>query len=65
MPEYLFVNGPLAGQAITSNDPHTPGDLLAVEVVDVDQHPDDVPLYDYYVETLPDPQGPGRLRLVC
>lgn len=63
MSEYLFVNGPLAGQAITSSDPHAPGDVLAVEVVDVVQHPDDVPLYSYRVEALPDPQGPGRLRL--
>jgi len=63
MPEYLFVNGPLAGQAITSSDAHVPGEILAVEVVDVAQDPDAIPWYDYLVEALPDPDGPGRLRL--
>lgn len=63
MPEYLFTDGPLAGQALSSDDPHTPGDRFAVEVVDIDQHPDDVPAYDYYVAALPHPQGPGLLRL--
>lgn len=62
MPEYLFIDGPLAGQSLGSSDPHSAGDVLAVEVVDVAQVDDDVPTFDYYVESGPGDHVPGRLR---
>jgi len=60
--EYEFIDGPLAGQTLASSDPHSEGEVLAVEVIDLAQHPDDVPRFDYYVEAGPVPGGLGRLR---
>ncbi|WP_024287410.1 hypothetical protein [Cellulomonas sp. KRMCY2] len=62
MPEYHFIDGPLAGQTLASSEPHTEGEVLAIEVVDMDQHPDQIPRFDYYVESGPDQCRPGRLR---
>lgn len=62
MSEYFFVDGPLAGQTLSSGELHTEGQVLAVEVVDVAQHPDRIPRFDYYVESRPDQYRPGRLR---
>jgi hypothetical protein len=62
MPEYVFVDGPLAGQTLGSSEPHAAGDTLAVEVVDIAQCPDDIPRFDYLVESEPDECRPGRLR---
>lgn len=60
MPEYEFIDGPLAGQTLASSDPHREGEVLAVEVVDLAQ--DRVPRFDYYVEAGPAADGLGRLR---
>ena len=62
MSEYEFIDGPLAGQTLTSSDPHREGEVLAVEVVDLAQYPDEVPRFDYYVESGPVPGENGRLR---
>ena len=62
MLEYLFVDGPLAGQSLGSSEAHHPGEVLSVEVVDVIQGPEDQTHFAYYVESGPDRCRPGRLR---
>lgn len=62
MSEYEFVDGPLAGQSLTSSEPHLEGEVLAVEVIDLAQYPEEVPRFDYYVESPPLPGANGRLR---
>jgi len=60
MPEFLLVDGPLAGQLLTCDDAPERGELLEVEVVDVGQH--ETPRHDYVVESAPRWRRPGRLR---
>ncbi len=62
MPEYLFVDGPLAGQSLNSGDPLVAGEVMAVEVVDVGQDVDDLPVFDYVLDSPPDDDEPGLLR---
>jgi hypothetical protein len=64
VPEYVLVDGPLAGQCYGSSERHAPGETVVVEVVDVVQAPEDVPRYDYLVDSLPVGALPGRLRHV-
>lgn len=64
MPEYVLVDGPLAGQAVDSSSPHEPGETVVIEVVDVAQSPDEVPRYDYRVDRVPTDARPGRLTHV-
>ncbi|HWS57815.1 MAG TPA: hypothetical protein VN257_04690 [Actinotalea sp.] len=59
---YHFVDGPLAGQTLTSSDPHTQGEVLAIGVVDILDDPDDCPSFEYLVVRLPGQEGPGLLR---
>ena len=61
MPEYVLVDGPLAGHTFGSSDGHARGERIAIEVVDVAQGPGDAPRYDYLVESLPAGGRPGRL----
>ena len=58
---YHFVDGPLAGQSLSSYDPHIEGEVLTIEVVDVLDDPDR-PLLEYYVAQVPGEHGPGQLR---
>lgn len=60
--EYVFVDGPLAGQVLGSSEIHVAGDALVIEVVDVGQMPDGIPRFDYVVESAPWESQPGRLR---
>lgn len=60
MPEFLFLDGPLAGQLLVSTDPHVEGELLEVEVVDAVQL--EVPRHPYLVSALPSHDRPGGLR---
>ena len=62
MSEYVFVDGPLAGQVLGSSEVHVAGDALVIEVVDVAQMPDRIPRFDYVVECEPGEGRPGRLR---
>ncbi|NTW41279.1 MAG: hypothetical protein HGA44_15635 [Cellulomonadaceae bacterium] len=62
VPDYVFVDGPLAGQTLLSDETHDEGELVAIEVMDVAQEPELIPRYDYYVETLADLDAPGTLR---
>ena len=62
MPEYVLVDGPLAGQVLGSSDHHLIGEALLIEVVDIAQAPEDVPRYDYRVATEPAGACPGSLR---
>lgn len=62
MPEYVFVDGPLAGQSLGSSDPLVAGELLAVEVVDVGQGLGGVPMFEYVVDVEADEDEPGVLR---
>ena len=62
MPEYVLIDGPLAGQSLASSELHALGERLVVEVVDVVQAADDVPRYDYLVDSAPIGGLPGRLR---
>lgn len=64
MPEYVLVDGPLAGQSYGSSDRHKHGETVVIEVVDVAQSAEDVPRYDYLVDALPVGVRPGRLRHV-
>lgn len=64
MPEYVLVDGPLAGHAVDSSCRHEPGETVVIEVVDVAQSPDEVPRYDYRVDRAPTDARPGRLRHV-
>ena len=63
MPQYHFVDGPLAGQCLAPGGQLTAGEVLAVEVVDVLDGPDGAPLFDYVVEQTAGEHGPGLLRL--
>ncbi len=60
MPDYLLVDGPLAGQLLSCADAPATGELLAIEVTDVGQ--EDAPLHDYVVEAAARWRRPGRLR---
>lgn len=62
MPEYVLIDGPLAGHSLGSSEVHAAGDTLAIEVVDIAQSPDEIPRYDYFVESGPGETQPGRLR---
>jgi hypothetical protein len=64
MPDYVFLDGPFAGQTLGSVETHAEGDLLVVEVVDVDLDPDATELHDYRVEAGAGDHGPGLLRHV-
>ena len=61
MPEYYFVDGPLAGQALGSSDPLVAGEVTAVEVVDVGQDVDDLPVFDYVLDAEPGEDEAGLL----
>lgn len=60
MPEYLFIDGPLSGELLGSPEPHEPGEVIEVEVVDVGQLHS--PTFAYTVETVAAYRRPGRLR---
>ena len=60
MPEFLLIDGPLAGQVLAFDDAPALGELIEVEVVDVGQH--DVLRHDYVVESGARWRRPGRLR---
>ncbi len=60
MPEFLLIDGPLAGQVLSCVDAPGHGELVEVEVVDIDQ--EDIPRHDYVVESTARWQRPGRLR---
>ena len=65
MPDYLFADGPFAGQVLGTREVHVEGDLMAVEVVDVELAIDalDRPVtHDYRVETAAADQLPGLLK---
>lgn len=64
MPDYVFLDGPFAGQTLGSLDTHTEGELLVVELVDVDLDPDVSELHDYRVESCAGAGSPGFLRHV-
>jgi hypothetical protein len=64
MPEYLLTDGPLSGRRFSTSDVLAQGEAHFVEVVDVCQHADDVPRYEYYVDRAPAGLAPGRLRLL-
>lgn len=64
MPDYVFLDGPFAGQVLGSLETHAEGELLAVELVDVDLDPDVTELHDYRVESGADGHEPGLLRHV-
>ena len=62
MPEYYFVDGPLAGQTLGSSDPLVAGEVTPVEVVDVGQDVDDLPVFDYVLDSEPGEDQAGLLR---
>jgi hypothetical protein len=66
MPQYVCLDGPLAGHVFDWRDTPATGDTLTVGVVDVGQ--DDVllgpPEADYLVERSPAPPEAGRLRFL-
>lgn len=64
MPDYVFLDGPFAGQTLGSPDAHTEGELLVVELVDVGLDADVSQLHDYRVESCADAETPGLLRHV-
>lgn len=61
MANYYCVDGPLAGQA-TELSGVVPTVAIVFEVVDFDQHPEDVPQHHYVVEASATDDEPGRLR---
>ncbi len=60
MPEFLLIDGPLAGQMLSFDDAPLRGELVEVEVVDVGQT--DIPRHGYVVESSARWRRPGRLR---
>ena len=63
-PQYVFLDGPLAGQSLSSPDAHLDGDRIDVGVVDVFQSVDEAPSYLYAVDAQARSGNPGRLRYV-
>jgi hypothetical protein len=66
MPQYVCLDGPLAGHVFDWRDTPSTGETVTVAVVDVGQ--DDVvlgpPEADYLVERSAAPREAGRLRFV-
>jgi hypothetical protein len=66
MPQYVCLDGPLAGHVFDWRDTPVAGDTLTVGIVDVGQ--DDLllgpPEADYRVEATALPPAAGRLRFV-
>ncbi len=60
MPEFLLIDGPLAGEMLSFAEAPVRGELIEVEVVDVGQQ--DIPRHDYVVESAARWRRPGRLR---
>lgn len=63
MTDYVFLDGPLAGQT-TSLTAEGVGDAILVEVAGYDEDPATVPGLTYVVDTRPTVQGVGQLRFV-
>lgn len=61
MPEYLCLDGPLAGAVVMSDEDHGPGEVVSLEVTDVG--PADDTVFDYRVQT-PATDVAGELRFV-
>ena len=64
MATYVFLDGPLAGQALDSRDVHARGEHIEVGVVDVCQTADDVTSFGYAVHAPARLGRPGGLRYV-
>ena len=65
MPDYVFADGPFEGQVLGTRDLHAEGDLMVVELVDVELSPDTldrVVVHEYEVEHVPADDLPGLLR---
>ena len=60
MPEFLLIDGPLAGQVLSCVEAPVRGALLDIGVVDVGQ--EDLPRHGYVVESAARWRRPGRLR---
>lgn len=63
MTEYVFSDGPLAGQT-TSLARTSVGDAILVEVTGYDEHPSTGPGLTYFVEIASTLDGCGQLRFV-
>lgn len=63
MTDYVFVDGPLAGQA-TSLTTEGIGDAILVEVAGYDEDLATVPGFTYVVDTGPTVHGVGQLRFL-
>lgn len=61
MRDFVFVDGPLAGQT-TSLDDQAPGEVILVEVVDFNEDPLTLPRFEYLIESNASQERPGELR---
>ncbi|WP_258723632.1 hypothetical protein [Cellulomonas sp. NS3] len=65
MPEYVFVDGLLAGNVSNWSEAATLGEVVTVRVVDVGQRASEAPEADYCVAHIATGAGPGELRFVA